>query len=106
VVREGVAQHVDDRLFSGAIHLGDEVVGRLGLHGQQVELGRGAVDDGRGATGGLDGDVQGGMHAERSRLKNRGLLRVAGRRASTCDAATRLHTFRAGSPAISENAEF
>jgi len=94
VPRKGVTQHFDDRLLGGAIDFGDEIVGRLALDGEQVELGRGAVDDGRGATGGLDGDVQGGMHSERSLLKKRAT-------------AAGTHRDRPASPRQnSENAEF
>src|SRR5574338_26177 len=64
----------DDRLLGRVIHLGHEVVRRLRLHREQVELGGGAIDHGGCAARGLDGDVQGGMHAVRSRLKKRGAV--------------------------------
>jgi hypothetical protein len=74
VARIGLQQHFDDGLLGGLVDLGDEVVGRLGVDLQQVEVQRGPVDDGPRSACRLDGDVEHGM----KRLRHGATLGVRG----------------------------
>jgi len=62
VVGVGFQQRLDDGLFRGLVDVGNEVVVAFFADGDAVEVERSAVDDGRGAAGGLDGRVEHGMH--------------------------------------------
>ena len=62
MIRVSLAQGFDNGGFGSPIHFGDKVALLLGNDLEQVDVVGGAVDDLAGATGGLDGDVQGWMH--------------------------------------------
>ena len=57
VLGVGFADGVDDACFRGPVHLGDEVVGRLPVHGQGVVVLRRAADQVAGLAGGSQGNV-------------------------------------------------
>src|SRR5205085_3381259 len=61
VARVSGEQRLDDGLLGGLVHLGDEVVRRLRVDLQQVEVERGPVDDRPCRARRLDGDVEHGM---------------------------------------------
>jgi hypothetical protein len=62
VIGVGGLQRVDDRRFRCLVDLRDEIVVLFLADLNQVEIERRPVDDLRGAAGGLDGDVEHGMH--------------------------------------------
>ena len=62
VVGIGVAHDADDRLLGRLVHLGDEVVGPLGLHLEAFAAKRGAVDDRAGLARRANRYGQDGVH--------------------------------------------
>ncbi len=58
VVGIGLEKRFDDGFFSHLVHLGHEVIGRLGVDLQDVEVHRCAIDDRASSAGRLDGDVE------------------------------------------------
>jgi hypothetical protein len=61
----GAQDDVDDGLFSGVIDFSDEIVVRLGGHGQAFDVERGPVDDRPGCASSFDGDVEHGVQSLR-----------------------------------------
>ena len=57
----GAEQGFDDRLFGGMVHFGDEVIGQFLRHPHRLNIEGGAVDDGPGSAGGLDGHIHHGV---------------------------------------------
>jgi hypothetical protein len=62
VVRVGFGQHIDDRLFGGAVDVGNEVVMIILGNNNALEVEGGAVDDGCGAAGGFDRRIDHWVH--------------------------------------------
>ena len=63
MIRIGLLENVDDRLFGRAIDFGHEVVRALFVDLDAVEIEGGTIDDRGGATGSLHRRVQHGMHS-------------------------------------------
>ena len=64
----GGEQGFDDRFFRRMVDFGDKVVGQLLRHPHGLNIEGGAVDDGPGSAGGLDGHIDHGVQIERHRL--------------------------------------
>ena len=68
VARVGAQQGFDDRFFRRMVNFGDKVIGQLLRHAHRFNIEGGAVDDGPGSAGGLDGHIDHGVQIERHRL--------------------------------------
>ncbi len=62
MVRIGAVQYLDDCLFRGLVHFGDEIVVPLARYRQQIHVARGAVDDRAGPPRGPDRDSEHRVH--------------------------------------------
>ncbi len=62
MIRVGLVQYLDDRLFRLVVHFRDEIVGGFFLDGDDVEIAGRAVDDVAGAARGLHRDIEHRMH--------------------------------------------
>ena len=68
VARVGLQHRVDDGFFGGMVHLGHEVVVRLGHHLEALDVERCPVDDRPGCACSFDGDVEHGVQGLRHGL--------------------------------------
>ena len=70
----GATNHVDDGIFRGAIHFGNQIIEALVLDRQYVQVFRSPADDRAGTASGFHCDVQHRMHGGEMVLKNEGAI--------------------------------